>query len=162
MIWGKQSRIGVGNTAFILPLFRRLHSENDSKTTPNNKYILSQQYDQESTRMTRISAEAISSAIQQNPDLRFAIVGHSKSGPGRVSVLLRVPATLQARMDRLAVGPSYLLYIRAMEEFLKRLEAMPKGDIQIVDAETFNPTQADLTLAEQLEAAKPPRATRKP
>lgn len=112
--------------------------------------------------MTRISSHAIMNAIQQNPDIRFAIVGHSKSGPGRVSVLLRVPATLQARMDRLAIGPSYLLYIRAMEEFLKRLEAMPRGDLQIVDAETFNPTPADLELAEQLEAAKPPKPTRKP
>ena len=112
--------------------------------------------------MTRISSDAIMDAIQKNPDIRFAIVGHSKSGPGRVSVLLRVPATLQARMDRLAIGPSYLLYIRAMEEFLKRLESMPKGDLQIVDAEIFNPTPQDLALAEKLEAAKPPRATRKP
>lgn len=111
--------------------------------------------------MTRISSEAISGAIQQNPDLRLAIVGHSKSGPGRTSVLLRVPVSLQARMDRLTIGPSYLLYIRAMTELLDRLESTPRGTLQIVDAETFNPTAEDLALAEQLEAAKP-RATRKP
>ena len=112
--------------------------------------------------MTRISSEAITDAIQKNPGIRFAIVGHSKSGPGRKSVLLRVPVSLQTRMDKLTIGPSYLLYIRAMTEFLDRLEAMPRGDLQIVDAETFNPSPEDLQLAQQLEAAKPARATRKP
>lgn len=112
--------------------------------------------------MTRISAEAINDAIQKKPDIRLAIVGHSKSGPGRTSVLLRVPVSLQARMDRLTIGPSYLLYIRAMTELLDRLEATPRGTLQVIDAEIFNPSPEDLALAEQLEAAKPPKAARKP
>lgn len=112
--------------------------------------------------MTRISSEAISDAIQQNPNLRLAIVGHSKSGPGRTSVLLRVPVSLQDRMDRLTIGPAYLLYIRAMTELLDRLESTPRGTLQVIDAEIFNPSPEDIALAAQLEAAKPPKSTRKP
>ena len=99
--------------------------------------------------MTRISKkETLARMTGKNPP-KFAITGHSKSGPGRVSMLLRVSKSLTERIDRLCVGPAYLVWTQAMIEFLDRLEAEPEGHTRTVEARSFDPTPEDFELLEK-------------
>ncbi len=104
--------------------------------------------------MTRISKEETLARMTGSNPPKFAITGHSKSGPGRVSMLLRVSKSLTERIDLLCVGPSYLIWTQAMTEFLDRLDAEPDGHTRTIEARTFDPTPEDFELLKRDEEKK--------
>ena len=106
----------------------------------------------------RISAGETIAALQQKVTPRIFIAGHGVSTEGRVAFMTRSRASLLARLDAVFCGPTYLAYDMALEAFVKDLEGRPNDKIEVVRAETLNPTAEDLAIvkaAEEHKAAKP-------
>jgi hypothetical protein len=104
--------------------------------------------------MTRISAAETLAALNQEVAPKLVIIGHSISGKGRTSTMLRVRPTVMARLERVAVGPTYLLCEIALLEMIDRLEKAQPGELRVVRAETFNPSKEDLEMIAAAEDRK--------
>ena len=102
----------------------------------------------------RISAGETIAALQQKSTPRIFIAGHGVSTEGRVAFMTRSRASLLARLDAVFCGPTYLAYDMALEAFVKDLESRSADKIEVVRAETLNPTPEDVEMVRITEAHK--------
>ena len=113
--------------------------------------------------MARISKAKTGIAITaaKSPSKLKLLITNSSTSKGRYHQMLRIKPTLLARLEGLVHGPFYLVAEHALGKLCDELEAMPQGEIVILDAFKMDPTTEDADLLETYVARRVERGPRK-
>ena len=101
--------------------------------------------------MARVSkADVINELENPNSVKKLIISGSSISTMGRVTTLMKVRPSLLKRVEKICLGPTYLILEMALEELCDSLEALPPKAKRSVAAAAFDPSDEDIAEVEAM------------